>query len=793
MGCDISQEQLWSWIDRDAPELDQHLADCPTCRAQAQKLRRKIKAASIGSTLAVPLPERIGPFAIKRLLGEGGQALVYEAEQPSPRRAVALKVLKGGRFVSEKRLKHFQREMQSLASLQHPGIATIFEAGRTEEGLHYFAMELVDGVPLHTFMQQQNPSVRKRLELFRKVCQAVHYAHEKGVIHLDLKPSNILVTADGEPKILDFGLARMIGGDVALTVTVTQATLVEGTPQYMSPEQAHGERRELDPRSDVYALGVMLYELLTGRPPYRITSLTPATLQLICQSTPSKPSRFDRSLRGDLETIVLKALAKEPERRYDSAASLAEDLRRFQAVEPILARPPNRLYLLGKWLSRHQRLVGITALALLLAVFWVRQSSRLPYNLAGARRHVMILRCELFEEGLIAPLLSARTAHAAALQAPRSYPELPEAVLTSAQAICMSRGQYAAANRLTFLLEEHPEQWPYRVMLAEIYAQADNPESTEFRDWQHHVSWEDSAATWYLMSFATLDIQTALARASNALAIDPLHPLYLQYVARLRALAGDEPAALELIAQLVELSPDDLTVLKLQFDLLIKTHRYEEALAVGDRLLTIAPNNYGYAMYRAQLHRTLKNYESAVADFTHSIEIQNANNLRVAWQHYHRATPLWILGRREEAAADYRKCYQITTFVTFGNARLYLILEEQGKTDEASAALADARAQVEPDSWLAQVLDFLAGEMSSAQLHSTAAAADPVQQCEACYYIGEICLRQGQLTEAGEWFQRCLDTKATNDPNYFRDPLSEYELAEWRLKQLADDENNSTH
>ena len=360
--------------------------------------------AAIGNVTPRRAPRRIGPYKVLQELGRGGVSIVYLAlrDDQQFRKRVAIKVLRRG-MDSDDILDRFQQERQILASLEHPNIARLLDAGNDPEGRPYFVMDHVEGLPIDRFCDQARHSIRQRLELFLTVCSAVEHSHHNLIIHRDLKPSNILITAAGVPRLLDFGIAKIInpelGGLAPLTVGPRQSLM---TPAYASPEQVRGEPVQL--ATDVYALGMLLHELLTGRRPYQITSSSAADIErVICETHPPAPSslfsearrmsgdtslgqvasqrhttvrRLRHLLRGDLDLIILKALRKEPSRRYTSVTQLSADLRHHLAGWPIRARRPTVGYRAGKFIRRHRAalltavLVGLALLGGTAVALW---------------------------------------------------------------------------------------------------------------------------------------------------------------------------------------------------------------------------------------------------------------------------------------------------------------------------------------------------------------------------------------------------------------------------------------
>ncbi len=326
-------------------------------------------------------------------IGRGGMAVVYRAVRDDDlfRKTVALKLMSS--VGSENLLRRFFQERQILGRLQHPSIAAVFDAGATEEGQPYLVMELVDGRPITEYCEVSGIGMKRRLEMFRSVCEAVHYAHQNLVIHRDLKPANILVDANGTPKLLDFGIAKLLSAGEDGDEPPTQTLAPMMTPEYASPEQIRGE--PVTTASDVYSLGVLLYELLTGSRPYAVrTESLEEIVRAVCTVEPPSPSAAASSrgaeLRGDLDTIVLKALRKEPARRYLSAQEMAEDVRRYLVGLPVLARKDTVRYRLGKFVGRHR--VGVGAVALVATslvggmVMTVRQARIAEANRLRAER-----------------------------------------------------------------------------------------------------------------------------------------------------------------------------------------------------------------------------------------------------------------------------------------------------------------------------------------------------------------------------------------------------------------------
>jgi serine/threonine-protein kinase len=406
LGC-VSREELQAFVLGDLPEPQSravavHLENCPSCEAIAaslddftdpilRSLRRACGQAASTSPedtqdspfrAATPdvghVPQQVGRYEVLRELGRGGMSVVYEARQARPARLVALKMILAGEYAGADRRARFLAEADAIARLQHPNIVQVHEVGDLE-GVLFFSMELMQGGSLHERLAGAPQPSRQAAALVEALARAIHYAHERGVVHRDLKPANVLLTAEGTPKVADFGLARLEQTEGMQQAGLTASGVIVGTPSYMAPEQAAGKSKEVGPAADIYALGAVLYECLTGRPPFRAETPLDTLAQVVAEE-PVSPRRLNAKVPCDLETICLKCLHKEPHKRYPTAAEMADDLQRFQQGEPVRARPvalPERCW---RWCRRNPALAAVAAAVLLVALaaaggvaLWQRQ------------------------------------------------------------------------------------------------------------------------------------------------------------------------------------------------------------------------------------------------------------------------------------------------------------------------------------------------------------------------------------------------------------------------------------
>jgi non-specific serine/threonine protein kinase/serine/threonine-protein kinase len=663
--------------------------------------------------------ERVGPYELLAEIGRGGMGTVHLARRADDEfeQRVAIKLMRPG-FASDLDLKRFKSERQIAAVLDHPNIARLLDGGATAEGAPYFVMEHVEGGPLLDYCRERGLSVRQRLILFRQICGAVQYAHQNLVVHRDLKPGNILVTAEGEPKLLDFGIAKLLSGGGGTEFSEPTATLDRLlTPEYASPEQVRG--RPVTTASDIYSLGVILYELLAGEKPYRIETGDPAELvRLVCERDPERPSTRTAGLSRDVDAIVLKAMRKEPERRYPSAAALSDDIGRFLDGRPVEARRPSAAYRTKKFVRRHR--IGVAATVLVLAA------------LAG---------------GVLATLREARRARAAEARAERRFNEdrkmansflfefhdairdLPGS--TPARALVVKR----ALEYLDQLAKESAGDRELRRELAEAYQKVGdvqgNPFMQNLGDLKGAVASYGKAiallepavagpgasdaeraslATAYLMGgalrLAEGNAQEALAMARKGLALrqalaaeapgDSARQMDLsqawQYVAFDAAPAGKHTLAAEALAAQAaileeqrRLRPTDRAVrrslgqnlflrgeaVRREGDLAAALARFREAVRIEEELVNEEPRSVqlrrdlAYSLTEAgNTEVDLGNTTAALEDYRRTLAVFEAMSkedpkstdpiLGIAMSHHNLGEALEKLGRRAEALQEYR-------------------------------------------------------------------------------------------------------------------------------------------
>jgi serine/threonine protein kinase/tetratricopeptide (TPR) repeat protein len=640
-------------------------------------------------TLEEALPASIGPFQILGILGEGGMGRVYRAEQRMPRRSVALKVLHGD-VGSKKNLERFELEVEILGRLKHPGIAQIYAAGRADLGRGpqlYLAMELVQGPPLTRFARERALSTAERLELLARTCDAVQHAHLRGVIHRDLKPDHVLVDEDGQPKVLDFGVARLLDPLARDVFERTRAGELVGTLAYMSPEQVAGNGEEVDVRADVYGLGLVAYELLSDVRPQELADLPLAeAVRTILVKEPRPLGELVPELRGDVEIIVAKALAKDRDRRYGSPAELAADIRHHLRCEPISARPPSTWDGLWRFTLRHRALVAaLTTLFLVLVGAVVTSTALWMRERAEAHRSTLLFDALGNLLSSVDPMRSGpdttvvevlREIERDLSRRLQGEPELEAPLRLLVGTLFQKIGDYPASEaNLRRALElalavhgpAHETTLDARIELAGLLAQ-------------------------FLLRYkdAQVEIDEALRLAPRVFA--PCDPKWLEarcYAAYLKHMRGDLPGAL---ADFRELVPDCERALGLEDSLTFKTQTF----------LAATLRSAGELEPAEQLLRTILAQETATLGERHRTTLLSMFSLaktvraRAAEDTAERET------RLAEAEALMQRVEQGRTELLgpnhsgVWNARVEraLVARECGRTAEARALLADFVARL---------------------------------------------------------------------------------------------------
>ncbi len=605
----------------------------------------------------------IGPYKLVRILGEGGMGLVYLAQQHQPiRRQVALKVIKPG-MDTKSVIARFEAERQALALLDHPNIAHVHQAGTTEAGRPYFVMEYVKGLPITEFCDRQVLTIEDRLQLFLQVCQAAQHAHQKGIIHRDIKPSNILVSGQQDkaiPKIIDFGVAKAVNQPLTERTFYTEQDQLLGTPEYMSPEQADLRSQDIDIRTDIYSLGVLLYELLTGVLPFDHQTIRKGGIdhirEVICKQDPATPStrlsktsaaesadsarcrRTDvhtlrRKLHGDLDWIALKALEKDPTRRYSTVEAFAEDLRRHLNHRPVWAAPPGVLYQSQKFVRRHRWQVMATAMAMVVclavgiaAVMSVRASRESAHAEALEHRQLLDQAQELFGTRKYPDALATVSE---LLQSPyvgRS------ANLLHAQLLLEEQGAGAAVPALKRLLGTPDEvAGQAHFLLANIYYEGDPcapGETSEFHQrWQEHREQAEqliagTAPYYFLRAQAAYGVKEMLEMLGKALKLDKQHYDSLRERAHIYYSQHDYEKMARDAARMIGIRPDKPQGFALSALALQELGRLDEALQDHNETIQMAPEDPHLYDARRETYTRLGQYELALHDAEKCAELR---------------------------------------------------------------------------------------------------------------------------------------------------------------------------
>ena len=638
----------------------------------------------------------IGRYKLLEKIGEGGMAVVYMAEQQEPiRRKVALKIIKLG-MDTRQVIARFEAERQALALMDHPSIAKVLDAGATETGRPYFVMELVTGLSITEYCDRNNLSTKDRLALFLRVCNAVQHAHQKGIIHRDLKPSNVMVTHhDGKPipKVIDFGIAKATNQKLTEKTLFTRYAHLIGTPAYMSPEQAELSDLDIDTRSDIYSLGVLLYELLTGATPFREEELRKAgyvemqrvireqepvrpstklstlgkTLTDIAKCRNCTPDLLRKALRGDLDWIVMKSLEKDRVRRYETASGLAEDIRRHLESEPVLARGPTAGYRLGKFLHRHRAqvfaalvLVVIAAVAGVVLSLWNRDRLQLAEAEGFRHRGVLSQAREQYAKGdrdaaleTIRPILDSQ--HLG-----------PEAQLLRA-GILVDNRRFDEATAILKTLLDGPREiaGAAHVLLVRVLRENGDLDAQKLQEIEEHrrqaaTLLPKTAEAYFLQAMTALTVKEQLIALDEALRLDSKHyearrlRAFTYYASRQYGPMSDDASVME------ALRDRDPLGYSLHATALRELGRYKEAIAKYDAALAHTPEKdpqyLDLATQRLQALLRMGDYERVLAEAAQGLK---------SWPdhpvfHYHLFCALTARGEDQKADAVFREIVRRT-------------------------------------------------------------------------------------------------------------------------------------
>ncbi len=716
-------------------------------------------AAEPGATHA----PSIEGYEIIRELHRGGQGVVYEAFERATKRRVAIKVLVEGTCAGKPARRRFEREIELVASLKHPNIVSVFHSGTTADGQQYCVMDYVRGRPLHEFVRARKLTLEKTLQLFATVCEAVNYAHQRGVMHRDLKPANVLVESNGNPKVLDFGLAKMVGGPEQTLVSLTGH--IVGTLPYMSPEQVRGNPDEIDTRTDVYSLGVILYEILTGQYPYPVVGQMGDVLHHIAETPPAPPSRrwrrdsgvterTSRRMRAgqcpvddEVETIVLRSLAKDRERRYQGAGELARDLGHYLAGEPIDAKRDSALYMLKTSLRRYRLPVAVTAAFIALLAIGVCVISWLYVGLNDAweknrrlettiRAQQRLLGAELpsqpdeldrpadpirvAEVASLVKLIEAGDAAGALTAASRSLDREP------ANALLLASRGFASLR----LYESTRSDDDLNRAIADYQEVADR--DPRFRP----VSHEGIGTAYFLR-----------ARARND--------------------AGDRNTAVGDH----EKAADDYRR---------AAEGYQEAIDEYTEALELQPNFPRAYSNRGHAYFNTGDYASAASDYKAAVSAGPAalgKHVSDAWRTcLNYGAALRLLNETRAAVVPLEWAVQAQPQDGYLDIALGLVYLDVGRTEDADAAFEAAERKQGSEEWYGRVARCLRGDLSADDLVATA-AEEPGEACEAYYYAAEAFARDGERERARDSFEKCVSTcEDAGRRRYY-----EYRWARWRL------------